>query len=255
MNKNIDIYLYGYSGNARSLQEFASLFSTASDFVVMDLPGFSDGQQLEKESHRNILVYANHMIRQIEATAQNYTSVRLIGHSHGAMLAFAVASLRPELAKEIVLLCPVASPRTEVKIFMYAMKAARHTFGTRATLWIVKRRLMVDLVTKRVSNSTWSKTDYQRIKEIRRSEVSYYNRTLLDCADQVKNFKDLFNDSFLKTKAVVLYTTDDTVAGKNDYMWFQRHIPESTMLFSDGGHHVVVAHPQKTVTLLKKGSE
>ena len=251
MKKQLDIYLYGYSGNEDSLQEFAAIFSVGNDYRVLPLPGFSDGRILTPDNQRSILSYARLLSQEVEAVTRGYAKVRIIGHSHGAMLAFALGCVSPSICDEMVLITPVANPRLSVRLFAYMTRISCVIFGTRFTLWLMKRQILTDVVTRYLGHRSWSKEAYRKIARIRREEAQNYNQALIGCMLQPLHFSAQCDTSHVALKTTILYCIDDSVSGRNDHLWFSQRMSTAKVIQAQGGHHVIVAEPIRTAALLQ----
>jgi pimeloyl-ACP methyl ester carboxylesterase len=251
MESKTDVYIYGYTGNEESLDDFAKAFSGQNNYFVVNLPGFSDGAELSDEQQRDAGKYAELVWSQIKLRSHS-AKIRIIGHSHGAMITYCLAVAHPDEIESVVLICPVSEPRLMVRTASYALLLASKLIGTKTALKCISMPIFVDIVTNRLHTKSWSKEAFIKIRDIRRREAKGYNQAVIDCVKQVAPFKHVMGQSQSKVKAIILSTDDDKVAGGFDHDWFGARLLKCSQIRTYGGHQCLVAEPYRIADVIRK---
>lgn len=241
------IYLHGFSGDGASLNEFVGAVDLPDSYAI-DLPSFG----------RNTIKYESSWDGYIDASMQTIQAVagdgeyRLIGHSHGAMVAYGLALKYPRLVKDIVLICPVASGTNLGKAFLRANELLRKVIGDRMTLGIHKLRPVVDVVTRVGKQSDWPAGSYDRIKQIRRQESSRYNAEMLNVLSLIPSFRLEFSHSRLALPAKLIFAHKDLLVSTGDVEWYKKRLPRATIEWCRGGHVAPVVFPMEVAKIIRE---
>lgn len=243
------IYLHGYSGDSQGLSGFAEQMDY-QPYQLWDLPGFRAMPILPDELKSDILAYVEFIWRDI-AAAHPSGQLRLVGHSHGAMVAYALASLHPERIGELVLVCPVARPRWPTQALTKGLAGLSHALPEWLFMAFLRSPLLVDGIGRYMSSSYWSRQGRRRVRAIRRREARGYSRQMVDMFAQALSFADRMNDSSVDVPTVMCYASDDNVAGKLDLNWyFERCHQVRHCSVIQGGHLAVLAEPAEVAEAL-----
>jgi pimeloyl-ACP methyl ester carboxylesterase len=177
----------------------------------------------------------------------------LVGHSHGAMIGYVLATQHPDEITRLDLFCPVARPRFIPRMAIHGVHLLRR-LGVPAPLIVrfFAHPLLVSLVTRYSFRREWSHKIRQQIVRMRQRESRYYSPVLFDMMEQTLRFMRDMGDSFAAVPTNIYHVTDDNVAGDNDYRWYQRHANTQTVQAMTGGHLCVVADPARVVALLNE---
>lgn len=241
------IFLHGFSGDGSSLRPFVEAVGLPQSFAI-DLPAFGSNA------------------RQYEPTWQGYTEAtmatirdtagpgpyRLIGHSHGAMVAFALARQFPDDIHQIILICPVASGTNLGRAFLRANSVMRRVLGDRATLRLHRARPMVDVVTRVGKQPDWPDEAYTRLKYIRRQESARYSGAMLDVLKLIPSFRAQYNDVIITIPSGLIFAYNDLLVSRNDVSWYEHHTLNADMAWCRGGHVAPVIFPAELASIIRK---
>jgi pimeloyl-ACP methyl ester carboxylesterase len=100
-------------GNPASMYDFARLAELLRDeleVVAIDLPGFGRSENVRLSRHESLLdTYARHVMAALDQLGW-HEPFCLLGHSHGAGVAQAIAALFPERISRLVLIGSLGTP-------------------------------------------------------------------------------------------------------------------------------------------------
>lgn len=238
------IFLHGYSGEARSLEEFASLHS-GNEAICINLPGFGGSAMPSPAAIADFNLYCDTVwatIRMVVPAGK----VALVGHSYGAMVAFNVASRHSGEVLSMDLYCPVASPRFAPRAIV-GVVAMMSSLGLslKPIIALFSRTFMVDFVTGFMMRRDWSPDVKQRIIAMRRREVRFYSQQMFQIMAQSLHFRSDMADVQCSVPMRICSVNDDTVAGKRDSEWYIDHGNTTHAVRTYGGHLCVVAEPER----------
>jgi pimeloyl-ACP methyl ester carboxylesterase len=244
--KTPTVYLHGLSGEGESLELFASLYS-GSGAICLNMPGFGGAPAPEGKNNHNILHYSQYVWHEIRRKIP-HGPVRLVGHSHGAMVAFVLGLQHPDDIESIDLFCPVASPRVIPWITGTSINTIRAVGvpDDRVVRFLAWSPL-VDTITRYSLRRDWTPEIRDRIIAMRRQEAKYYSPMIFDFIAQTHKFKQLMETEHLDIPTRICYTSDDNIAGKKDHDWFVNHTAVKKIQRIKGGHLCVVAEPERVI--------
>lgn len=248
------IYLHGYSGDKDGLKGIA-LALDEQPYYLLELPGFGQSPDPPHDALIDILRYTDCVWERIRSEVPS-GRVRLVGHSHGAMVAFALASRHSEYVETLTLLCPVAKPRLPAKMLVWGLQFGRHLLGYKGVIWLASRRWFVDLVSFYSMQRNWTKEIRARIYRIRRREAKLYRPSNIEMMTQALHFKDEMDKVRVDVPTTICYAKNDIVAGKQDARWFEtRCSAGARMINVRGGHLVVMGEPDYVANALTHAAE
>src|SRR4051812_5611889 len=103
------VFLHGFSGEANGLRAFADLYS-GPNAICINLPGFGGTSTPPLDKSDDIDAYCTDVWREIRRIVPD-GPINLVGHSHGAMVSYVLATQHPHDIKRLDLFCPVARPQ------------------------------------------------------------------------------------------------------------------------------------------------
>lgn len=238
------VFLHGYSGEAESLRQFAQ-YHSGSKVICINLPGFGGTPLPPQVAIDNFEQYCELVWQSIRKVLPS-GKVKLVGHSYGAMITFALACRHAEDVETIDLYCPVASPRLAPRLIVSTVRLARRLHLPLAPIIrLFKQPVIIDVVTRFMLRPEWSNGVKQRIIAMRRHEASYYSVGMFEIMGQALEFRSTMKYSHCIVPARICYATDDNVAGKRDARWYEQHLEMSRLQKTYGGHLGVVAEPKR----------
>ncbi len=239
------IFLHGFSGDGASLAPFVEAVGFDTSYAI-DLPGFGNNKRQYEPSWEGYVTATMATIQEV-AGAGPY---RLIGHSHGAMVAYALVQQYPDDIKYVTLICPVASSTILGKSFMHVNRVMRRVLGDHRTLQIHKKQFVVDTVTRLGVQSDWPEGAHKRIRNIRREESTRYDAEMLDVLKLVPLFKKTYENTHISMSACILFAHDDLLVSKNDRDWYNTHIDITHQAWCRGGHVAPVIFPEEVASII-----
>ena len=245
------IFLHGFSGDGDGLRHFATAYA-GDGAICINLPGFGGTPAPEVETHGDIQSYCEDIWREIRRYVP-HGPVHLVGHSHGAMIGFALASLYQDVVR-LDLFCPVARPRFAPRVVIHFLHLLRQMgIPARVIIRMVAHPFLVSLVTRYSFRPEWSKRVRQQISRMREREARYYSPVMFDLMDQTLRFMTDMKNVTITTPTYLCYVTDENVASGGDFSWYQKHANVRKTVALTGGHLCVVADPERVADAVRKG--
>lgn len=243
------VYLHGYSGDRYGLQGIAAELGH-EPYVLMELPGFGTSEDPPHNCRTDIVRYSQCVWEKIRQAVPE-GGLRLVGHSHGAMVAFTLAHLYPEDVESITLLCPVARPQWPARLFVQSLRKSSRLIKPQRITNVLSKRLLVDAVSTYSMQRNWSRQTRRNVYANRRREAAYYRPSMIDMFAQTLTFSKVMDEARISTPVLICYALKDNVAGKQDADWYRRHCDRSKLIAIKGGHLVVIAEPEYVAQSLK----
>lgn len=242
------IYLHGFSGDGASLAPFVEAVGYENSYAI-DLPGFGANKRSYTATWHGYVDATMATIREVAGSGP----YRLIGHSHGAMVAYALALKFPEDIQHVTLICPVASGTALGQSFMHVNRVMRLLLGDHRTLRIHKKQLVVDTVTRLSARSDWPDGAHDRIRNIRRNESTRYDAAMLDVLKLIPLFKKTYDTTQLEKPAQIIFAHNDLLVSKKDRDWYRTHTNAAYQSWCRGGHVAPVIFPEEIAQMIRAG--
>lgn len=247
------VYLHGFGGDRKGPLAIDKGFQQPRP-IIFDLPGFGQQPDVDLAQCKNWSDYAHLVMKEINKQVPIREKIKIIGHSHGAMIAFVLATLYPNKVKEILLLCPLAGGTLLSRSFLSLLQATTTVFGWHAIVGLLSNRYFVDLVSRMSYRKSWTKADLERIINQRRQESKRYTPAMLELMARIRSFRPEFSSSFIDTKATLVFAKGDLIVSGSDAQWYKQHLNNAYLMPTklEGGHLMPDIHPQALAKLLKK---
>ncbi len=239
------IFLHGFSGDRTGLQPLADSLGLSKSYLI-DLPSFG------RNARRYEPTWASYAEAVME-TIQDETGdgpYRLIGHSHGAMVAFVLAAAYPERIRELVLICPVAYSTKLGRAFITANTALGRVVGYDALARVQRLTPIVDVVTRASKQADWPAERYDSLKQARRTESRYYNGEMLKLLEMVKRFTDELQHATVPLAGCIVQASRDLLVSQRDIAWFTSRIHRTELVHCRGGHVAPAIFPDELARLI-----
>lgn len=243
----LTIYLHGFSGDDTGLQDFAEALDLRPYHLLL-MPGFG-GTPVRKASRGNLGEYCRDVIELINKQSPT-EPIHLIGHSHGAVIAYSIAALYPERIAQLTLINPVARPQLSSRALSAMIRGATWVIPTGLFLRVLRNPRIVDAVSDYLSTGH-EQIAQTKIKMMRRHETIHYHKDMFRLSKHATSFKDFMKESHVTCHTTILYDTNDNVAGPDAATWYATHTTNPTMLKVSGGHLGVVATPEIIASALR----
>lgn len=235
------IYLHGFSGDSDGLRQFAECLPY-EEYHLYSMPGFG-GKPLPRKARDDLREYVQLVAN--ELTEISGSGVHLIGHSHGAMIAYAVASTHPELVARLTLINPVRLPRIPSRIAARLTNGVSAVAPDHAVAHIMRQSPAVDLTTYYMTRHE-PKAGQAVVKKMRRREASKYTADMFRLARHVKQFRKYFGKTEVMAPTIIVHGIKDNVAGPKDHLWYEQHCSNVVRRIDhDGGHLRVLTCPNE----------
>lgn len=237
------VYLHGFTGEGSSLLPFARAYS-GDNALCINLPGFGGTAAPPKSQLEDVNAYADAVWQVIRHEVPT-GPVRLVGHSHGTMVAYTLAVQHPDEVVELDLFCPVSYPRLVPRSLVYGTDILLR-LGLPAQ-WLVKvmrRPWFVNLTTRYLYRPHWTADVRRRIKTMRLQEARYYSPAMLYLMRQTLKFRSVMDETRCSVPTRICYAADDNVASPHDHEWFAARTVVVEMQGVAGDHLCVVAEPE-----------
>lgn len=242
------VFLHGFSGEGEGLRTFADLYS-GKEAICINMPGFGGTKPPKDDNNQDIRVYCDAVWTEIRKAVPE-GRVNLVGHSHGTMIGYVLATQHPTEVARLDLFCPVARPsfvpRTSVEFIRFLQTIG---LSPERIIRIASRPALVELVTRYTFHPDWSDEDRHRITQMRLREAQFYSPIMFDLMRQTMQFKKMMENSYCSVPTNIGYVPDDNVAGSSDYEWYEDHTAVQKIQEISGGHLGVVANPKRVVEL------
>lgn len=250
MNTPTPVFLHGYSGDGASLQEFASLCFPDRQPVCVDLPGFgttSLTSQLAETDPREYLRETWRVVRQAVPEGK----IHLVGHSYGAVLAFALAAEHADEVVQVDVFNPGVFPKFWPRMGLVPISLLRFVpGGLRAFTWALQRRALVDAVTRSMVYKGWSKESKQRVYAMRRKESFTYSPQMFLLSLHALRMPRVLDSVRCTVPVRIVQASDDTITTHQSAEWIKRRSDTASITVTFGGHLGVVAEPGRVAQLL-----
>lgn len=237
------IFLHGFSGDQHGLRPFALQY-VGDDAICINLPGFGGSEAPSQLAQDDFSQYVEETWQRIRAIVP-LGKVRLVGHSHGTMVGFAIACAHTEDVIQLDLLCPVARPRLLPRALGTALSGLSRLGLDRPLLRIMAWRPLVDAITRYSYQANWDEGMKKTITDMRRGEAKYYNPTMFKVMQKAVTFTKIMASAKCSVPTMICYVADDNVSGGRDHIWYTQHANVVCMLETLGGHLCVVAEPDR----------
>lgn len=226
------IVLHGFSGNATDLKEFVDHLQS-EDAIAIDLPSFGSNHRSYEMTWRSYVDAVYDTIQAEVGEGQFY----IIGHSHGAMVAFCLAAWYPDVVRRVTLICPVARGSWIAQWFLAVTTVMTIMFGKRVLVWLMQRPFMVDMVTYFSKRDCQNEAAYEALQKARRKEAELYSVEMFSLFSLIKEFEKECDSIYLDSLPVRVITADnDLLVSKQDVKWYQARIDTPEMKHIPGGH-------------------
>ncbi|MDN5274300.1 MAG: hypothetical protein JWP06_201 [Candidatus Saccharibacteria bacterium] len=242
------VFLHGFSGEANGLRAFADLYS-GPKAICINLPGFGGTSTSTLDKSDDIYTYCVDVWREIRRVIPS-GPINLVGHSHGAMVSYVLATQHPKDIKRLDLFCPVARPQFIPRSLIGLVQLLNSTgIPADQIVRIGAHPFLVGLVTRYMFHPDWSVEDRQRIIDMRTREAKFYSPIMFDLMRQTIHFADTMKDSYCTVPTRICHVSDENVASPTDYLWYESHANVKKIKEITGGHLCVVANPRRVVEL------
>lgn len=241
------VYFHGFSGDSEGLRAFAQAMPYDT-YHLYTLPGF-ENRPLRTAERDDLRQYVERVIRELSERFPDQ-EINLIGHSHGAMIAFAVAAHEQSQVKRLILINPVHSPRMLSRITARIATSASKIDHKDKLAKFLSRPIFVDVASRHMTkHETYE--GKAMVRNIRRKEALYYNKDMLLLARHVKQFRKLFARTHINVPTTIMYGEKDNISGPSDHEWYRKHCRGGvTVLMHEGGHLRVLTQPDEVVDML-----
>ncbi|MEO5690946.1 MAG: alpha/beta hydrolase [Candidatus Saccharimonadales bacterium] len=233
------IYLHGFSGDDKGLADFAEALDVRPYYLLL-MPGFG-GSTVRRAARDNLGEYCHDVIEQINTITTE--KIHLIGHSHGAIIAYSVAALYPDRVARLTLINPVARPQLSSRALSTLIRGATWVVPTPLFLRVLRSRHIVDAVSRYLTEGHHISAQ-ARVKAMRRNETKYYHKDMFRLSNHATSFKEFMKESRVTCPTTILFDAMDNVAGPHAAAWYAAHTSNPTLLEVTGGHLGVVATPE-----------
>ena len=245
------IYLHGFSGNKEGLARFARAMNL-HPYHLWVLPGFG-GRSVSASAQKSLVEYCNEVMHDMRTTYPG-EKFHIVGHSHGAIIAFCLAAQFPHDVDRLTVINPVAKPRVLSRLASMIVEGATYVMPSWMLLRTMRSKRLVDAVSGYMASSH-TRENKHHIYEMRRYESKYYTKQMFRLARHATTFASITDQYRVSAPTVIVYDPRDNVAGKDDAGWYASRCVNSTMLVVEGGHLGVVATPEKIADALGNTSE
>ncbi len=250
MSNVTPVFLHGYSGEGSSLNEFASLCFPNTKPICIDLPGFGNNPLKNTSAETDPKGYLEETWQTIRREVPN-GQIHLVGHSYGAMLAFALAAAHPNDVTRVDLFNPGVYPKVIPRLFLYIIAALKHIpSGLRVLVWLMKRRVFVDLVTRTMEYKDWPSERKAQIRQMRRDESRAYTPQMLALSLHALRMPKALADIHCSVPVRMVHSRRDTITKVSSCAWLAERSDDASILETYGGHLGLVAEPERWAALL-----
>lgn len=245
------VYLHGFGGSQLGPRKINKGLR-AKDPLFFDLPSFGDSEDSSPESITDWSVYANEVIASIDDMIGKKCKFRIIGHSHGAMLAYIIASKLPDRVDSMLLLCPLSSGSKLSRMLFKIINLMCRVVGYEAAVLVMKAT--VDIVSIVSWQPNWPKGSLKDFINQRRAEAKRYTPTMGKLLLMIPDFTYQYESSIVNTRAVIVLARGDLAVSKDDINWYEQHMPNVVIVKQrvKGGHIMPDMHPVDLANLIRR---
>lgn len=237
------VFLHGFSGDGEGLRAFADAYVGKGSHCI-NLPGFG-GLDAPDEGSDDIRRYCKAVWRQVRRVVPE-GPVRLVGHSHGAMIGYTLAVEHSDEVSSLELFCPVVRPRFMPRMAIRSLYLLRRTgMPLPFLIKFLAHPILVSMVTRYSFQSDWTAEVKHQIIRMRKREAQYYSPVMFDLMEQTLRFAKDMAETVCAVPLRVFYVTDENVASDDDHQWYVDHAASPASQAMTGGHLCVVAHPNE----------
>ncbi len=252
MDTATPVFLHGYSGDGQSLEEFAAVCFPDKQPVCIDLPGFGATLLSDKAAETNAEKYLEEVWAAVRRAVPE-GNIHLVGHSYGAVLAFALAAAHKDVVSRIDLFTPGVFPRLAPRVGLRIIRALDFIpGGLRPFTWLMRRQPVVDMVTRSMEHKSWPEQRKRQIRAMRHKESQTYSVQMFRLSLHALRMPRMLEPARCTVPVRVVYSTDDTVALYSSCQWLEQRSSDITMVATYGGHLGLVADPTRWAQLLYK---
>lgn len=245
----IYVYLHGYLGSDEGLSELAEAMPERP-YKLWLLPGFGG----KPVSSAAVIDFGDY-IREVSDELVEYykdQQICLIGHSYGAMVAYAVAANSPQCVTRLVVINPVAKPRAFSRYSANLLVRACDIVPEPVLVSLLSFPFVVDMSSYYMTRSH-TDTASRKLYEQRRKECDYYSSDAFRLAAHSQAFTEAMDDTMVTVPTTISYATDDNIAGQDDLSWYKKHCRNIEGIVElTGGHQAVVTDPSHIAQLLSR---
>lgn len=244
------VFLHGYSGEGSSLNEFAGLCFPGASPVCINLPGFGDNTLQNTAAETDPKAYLEETWQTIRREVPD-GQIHLVGHSYGAMLAFALATAHPNDVTRVDLFNPGVYPKAVPRLLLYMIAVLKHIpNGLSLLVWLMKRRVFVDLVTRTMEHKDWPKQRKAQIRQMRRDESRAYTPQMLALSLHALRMPKALADIHCSVPVRMVNSRRDTITKASSCTWLKERSDDASSVETYGGHLGLVAEPARWAALL-----
>lgn len=244
------VYLHGFSSDKTGFLRVGSLGDKNIQPVYIDLPGFGAHRSLVPHSWDEYIAAVYAEIQQ-QGIARR-SPIHLVGHSHGAMVAYGLASLYPDTFASVTFICPVARGGIAPYGLSLMMRACAKIIGMERVVQLMKIRVLVDSISLFSFTPSWPKGTMSYIIHNRRKEAEGYSPGMLKVLDLQVVFPRFFKDTKVQIPSQVIYAKGDRVVSHYDRSWYESRLVRSNQKTIPGGHLVTDAYPQNVAHYISR---
>ena len=159
MAKQTIILIHGFRGTHHGLALIADHLK-AFNTIIPDLPGFGEGDRLEKYDLDSYVEWLHHFIEKQRLK----TPPVLLGHSFGSIISAAYAKKYPETIQKLILVNPIGAPALEgPKAIMTKLAVLYYWLGTKLPGSFAQKWLASNLIVM-VMSVTMAKTKDRKLR-------------------------------------------------------------------------------------------
>lgn len=263
-SKKIILCLHGWLDNAASflplLRELTNLDETClGEFkiIAIDLPGHGKSSHKSADAHYHFIDWVYDVL--VLCETNNWSSIHIVGHSMGGMIASAFAAAFPEKVKSITLIDSIGFIYADEKCSTSQLRKGLLSRFKQASQLSKKSKLTVEKATKArmfisdleehhaeliVSRNLRETTQgYEWRSDRKLNTVSPYRLSLEQC-------KQLVTD--IKVPVQIIYGSRGLDFVRKGIDIFSPLIACHRMIELEGGHHVHMEKPIETATLINE---
>lgn len=238
----LSVYFHGFSGDSEGLRALAQALPY-QNYHLYTMPGFG-GTTMTAKERDNVDAYVDRIVRELSERFPSQ-ALHLIGHSHGAMIGFAVASRKNTQVQRLTLINPVRSPRLLCRISSRVTIGASKISPEPALKKVLAQPLLVDL-TSRYMTRHESPHGKATVKRMRRNESQNYTKDMLRLAKHVRQFRKKYTSTYVSVPTTIIYGEYDNISGARDHEWYRSHCSDITrVIMHKGGHLRVITQPDE----------